>query len=71
MGPDDSGLGVYTDWKTLEFEFAWSLGAGAVSISASRLVAVPEPSSLSLCGFAVLLMAGVGHRRIRRPKKQG
>jgi hypothetical protein len=69
MDPDTDG--DYTGWKTLAFRFDWSLDAGAMSIAASRLVAVPEPSSLALCGFAALGMVGVGYRRIRRSKKQG
>ena len=69
MGPGSGG--IYTGWKTLEFSFDWTLeNAGAVSISASRLVAVPEPSSLALCGFALGMM-GYGYRRVRRPKKRG
>lgn len=69
MGPDAAG--VFTGWKTLEFSFDWALSdAGAVSISASRLVAIPEPSSLVLCGFA-LGMVGYGYRRVRRSKQRG
>ena len=65
MAPD--GTGVYTDWKTLEFRFEWTLvPGGGLGIAASRLVAVPEPSSLALCGFVLLGMAGAGHRRARR-----
>ena len=70
MDPD--GAGDYADWKTLEFQFDWTLvSGGALSLSASRLLAVPEPSSLALCGFVLLGMAGVGHRRTRRSGKQG
>ena len=70
MGPD--GGGDYTGWKTLEFRFERPLedAVGAVSLSASRLVAVPEPSSLALCGLG-LGMVGVGYRRSRRSKRQG
>ncbi len=65
MDPD--GTGNYADWKTLEFRFDWTLGpGGALSISASRLVAVPEPSSLALCGFVLLGMAGAGYRHRRQ-----
>jgi len=68
MDPDAAG--DYTGWKTLEFRFDWTLeNGGAVSISASRLVAVPEPSSLALCGFA-LGMIGCGYRRLHRANRR-
>ena len=71
MDPDTDGTADYDGWKTLEFSFDWTSGsAGAVSLAASRLVTIPEPSSLTLCGFA-LGMAGYGYRRIRSSKKRG
>ena len=69
MDPD--GSGDYTGWKTLEFRFDWSLGAGtALSISATRLVAVPgpsipDPSAVFLLSSACLL----GFARFRRKFK--
>ena len=66
MDPDADG--DYTDWKTLVFRFDWSLGddGGAVSIAASRLVAVPEPSTLALLAMGTVALLAYSWRKRRR-----
>jgi hypothetical protein len=65
MDPD--GAGDYTDWKTLEVEFRWVLGDGdVVSISATSLVAVPEPTTVLLFACGLLGLAAAGRRRSAR-----
>jgi hypothetical protein len=56
MDPD--GDGDYTGWKTLEFKFEWSFDQGAVSISASRLVAIPIPGAVWLLGSGLIGLVG-------------
>jgi hypothetical protein len=60
MGPDVDG--DYTDWKTLKFEFEWMLVDGALSVSATRLVAVPEPGTPLLLGLGLLALAAAARR---------
>lgn len=64
MDPDADG--DYTGWKTLALRFDWSLDAGAVSIAASRLVAVPEPSTLVLLTIGTLILLTYDWRRRRK-----
>ena len=64
MDPDDSG--TYTGWKKLWFKFNWTLGEGdVVSLSATRLVAVPDPSFLLLPTMGVLALLAYAWRRRR------